>query len=56
MSLSMEATQNIEKCNISATEWARTNFVFNEPELTCSYMHLIHDLLIFYDVSLIYET
>jgi len=42
MSVSMEATQKIEKCKISTTEKAETKKIFNEPELTCSNIHLIH--------------
>ena len=54
MSISMETTQNIEKCKISTTERARTIF-FNEPELTCAYMHLIHFTCIFYMVYEIFK-
>jgi len=39
---------NQKKCKISTTQKARTHFFLNEPELTCSYMHLIHFICLFY--------
>jgi len=48
MSVSMETTQKTEKWKISTIERARTKFFFNEPELTCSYLHLIHSTYLFH--------
>ena len=47
MSVSMETTQKIENAR-SQQPKELEQFFFNEPELTCSYMHLIHLTCLFY--------
>ena len=48
MSVSIETTQNIENAMSQEPNELEQNFLKKEPELTCSYMHLIHFTCLLY--------